>query len=93
MLFFYAGHGNPDAVERVGRVRQPTPDVQLANITGGGNLRYYWQCSCEVFAPTVRKPAPRLQRSTMGARINSAEPPIRVADVLCLPALGAGADF
>ncbi len=49
MLFFYAGHGNPTSWNTLGDSASQG-DVRLANITGGGSLRYYWQCSCEVFA-------------------------------------------
>lgn len=49
MLFFYAGHGNPTLWNTLGDSATQS-DVRLANVTGGGTLRYYWQCSCEVFA-------------------------------------------
>ncbi|MDD1776149.1 MAG: hypothetical protein LUP94_02220 [Candidatus Methanomethylicus sp.] len=49
MLFFYAGHGWPPAWDTLGDSASQT-DVKLANIAGKGTLRYYWQCSCEVFA-------------------------------------------
>jgi|WetSurMetagenome_2_1015567.scaffolds.fasta_scaffold00196_9 hypothetical protein len=49
MLFFYAGHGNPGAWSALGEGATQA-NVRLANITGKGTLRYYWQCSCEVFA-------------------------------------------
>jgi hypothetical protein len=49
MLFFYAGHGNASNWSALGDWGTQS-DVRLANVTGGGNLRYYWQCSCEVFA-------------------------------------------
>jgi hypothetical protein len=49
MLFFYAGHGNPTLWCTLGDYANQS-DVLLANVTGGGTLRYYWQCSCEVFA-------------------------------------------
>ena len=49
MLFFYAGHGNPTLWSALGDFASQG-SVRLANIVGGGNLRYYWQCSCEVFA-------------------------------------------
>jgi len=49
MLFFYAGHGNPEIWNTLGN--SATQDnVLLANNAGAGLLRYYWQCSCEVFA-------------------------------------------
>lgn len=58
MLFFYAGHGNPTIWSALGDFATQN-DVRLANVTGGGNLRYYWQCSCEVFAhgPEICNPA------------------------------------
>lgn len=49
MLFFYAGHGNPTTWNALGTNGHQT-DTLLGNIAGGGQLRYYWQCSCEVFA-------------------------------------------
>ena len=49
MLFFYAGHGQPTAWSALGESASQA-DMKLANITGNGTLRYYWQCSCEVFA-------------------------------------------
>lgn len=49
MLFFYAGHGNPTTWNALGTNGHPS-DTLLGNIAGGGQLRYYWQCSCEVFA-------------------------------------------
>ena len=48
MLFFYAGHGLPMRWDTLGNSALP------ANLNLGdgpdGLLRYYWQCSCEVFA-------------------------------------------
>ncbi len=49
MLFFYAGHGSPTHWNTLGDSASQGA-MRLANITGGGMLRYYWQCSCEVFA-------------------------------------------
>jgi hypothetical protein len=49
MLFFYAGHGNPTLWNTLGDSASQA-NMTLANITGGGMLRYYWHCSCEVFA-------------------------------------------
>ncbi len=49
MLFFYAGHGNATTWNTLGNNGHQT-DVLLGNLDGGGQLRYYWQCSCEVFA-------------------------------------------
>jgi hypothetical protein len=49
MLFFYAGHGNPTIWNTLGD-SGTQGSVLLANANGGGTLRYYWQCSCEVFA-------------------------------------------
>ena len=58
MLFFYAGHGNPTGWATLGDSASQG-NMRLANLTGGGNLRYYWQCSCEVFAhgPQTCSPA------------------------------------
>ncbi len=53
MLFFYAGHGNPTLWNTLGNSASQG-DVLLANLTGSGFLRYYWQCSCEVFAHGAR---------------------------------------
>lgn len=49
MLFFYAGHGNPTTWNALGTNGHQT-DMLLGNIAGGGQLRYFWQCSCETFA-------------------------------------------
>lgn len=54
MLFFYAGHGNPTIWNALG-TNSTQSKVKIGN--GGtwnwsdsNRLRYYWQCSCEVFA-------------------------------------------
>jgi hypothetical protein len=49
MLFFYAGHGNATTWNALGTNGHQT-DTLLGNPAGSGQLRYYWQCSCEVFA-------------------------------------------
>jgi len=49
MLFFYAGHGGPTSWSTLGGSGHQT-DMLLGNPGGNGQLRYYWQCSCEVFA-------------------------------------------
>lgn len=49
MLFFYAGHGNPTIWNTLGN-NGTQPNMRLGDCPGGGLLRYYWQCSCEVFA-------------------------------------------
>ena len=49
MLFFYAGHGNATVWNTLGN-NGTQGNTLLGNITGKGQLRYYWQCSCEVFA-------------------------------------------
>jgi len=49
MLFFYAGHGNATTWNTLGDNGHQT-DALLGNLDNGGQLRYYWQCSCEVFA-------------------------------------------
>jgi hypothetical protein len=49
MLFFYAGHGNATTWNTLGDNGHQS-NVFLADADNGGQLRYYWQCSCEVFA-------------------------------------------
>jgi len=49
MLFFYAGHGWPLSWDTLGNSASQG-NVSLGDCPGGGSLRYYWQCSCEVFA-------------------------------------------
>jgi hypothetical protein len=49
MLFFYAGHGWPESWDTLGN-SATQQYMSLGNCPGGGLLRYYWQCSCEVFA-------------------------------------------
>ena len=49
MLFFYAGHGWPESWDTLGNSASQNL-MALGNIQQGGMLRYYWQCSCEVFA-------------------------------------------
>lgn len=49
MLFFYAGHGNPTTWNALGTNAHQS-DMLLGNIAGNGQLRYFWQCSCETFA-------------------------------------------
>ena len=51
MLFFYAGHGSPTGFNTLGNSADLT-NMRLGNCKGSNNgtLRYYWQCSCEVFA-------------------------------------------
>jgi len=51
MLFFYAGHGSPLSFNTLGNSAILT-NMRIGNCTGfnNGTLRYYWQCSCEVFA-------------------------------------------
>ncbi len=49
MLFYYAGHGNPTGWSALGEFASQ-PNMRLANVISNGILRYYWQCSCEVFA-------------------------------------------
>jgi len=54
MLFFYAGHGWPLSWDTLGDSASQN-FMNLGNITQGGTLRYYWQCSCEVFAHGPKK--------------------------------------
>ena len=49
MLFFYAGHGWPESWNTLGNSATQA-NMSLGDYLGGGRLRYYWQCSCEVFA-------------------------------------------
>jgi hypothetical protein len=49
MLFFYAGHGNPVLWNTLGN-NASQGNMCLGDCPGGGLLRYYWQCSCQVFA-------------------------------------------
>jgi hypothetical protein len=49
MLFFYAGHGNPTGWSTLGNSAGQVY-MSLGDWQDGGLLRYYWQCSCEVFA-------------------------------------------
>ena len=49
MLFFYAGHGGPTSWSTLGD-NATQSQMKLGNCDNGGRLRYYWQCSCEVFA-------------------------------------------
>lgn len=49
MLFFYAGHGDPTSWDTLGD-SATQGDMELADYADGGLLRYYWQCSCKVFA-------------------------------------------
>lgn len=59
MLFFYAGHGYPEGFSALGSLARPS-NMLLGNNAGDENnglLRYYWQCSCEVFAHGPKNPA------------------------------------
>jgi len=49
MLLFYAGHGSPTSWNTLGDSGQQTK-MRLGNASNNGYLRYYWQCSCDVFA-------------------------------------------
>jgi hypothetical protein len=49
MLFFYAGHGNPTLWNTLGN-NATQSNLCLGDCPGSGLLRYYWQCSCQVFA-------------------------------------------
>ena len=51
MLFFYAGHGHPEFWNTLGNdATQPYLRLGDCQNDNKGVLRYYWQCSCEVFA-------------------------------------------
>ncbi len=58
MLFFYAGHGSPGGFDTLGNWATPS-DMLLGNNAENnyGLLRYYWQCSCEVFAHGPESPS------------------------------------
>jgi hypothetical protein len=50
MLFFYAGHGfPPSSWDTLGNSANVS-NVSIGDDPGWGQLRYYWQCSCTVFA-------------------------------------------
>jgi len=49
MMLFYAGHGSADSFSALGESASPA-QMKLGNCSNNGHLRYYWQCSCEVFA-------------------------------------------
>ena len=50
MLFFYAGHGfPPSSWDTLGNGANVS-NVSIGDDPGWGLLRYYWQCSCTVFA-------------------------------------------
>ncbi|MDD5264337.1 MAG: extracellular solute-binding protein [Candidatus Bipolaricaulis sp.] len=50
MLFFYAGHGYPPTTWDTLGNSADVANVSIADSPGWGMLRYYWQCSCTVFA-------------------------------------------
>jgi hypothetical protein len=50
MLFFYAGHGYPPTTWDTLGNSADVANVSIADSPGWGLLRYYWQCSCTVFA-------------------------------------------
>lgn len=50
MLFFYAGHGNPTVWNTLGDNGTQSNCLFGDCRDGTAGLRYYWQCSCEVFA-------------------------------------------
>jgi len=48
-VFFFAGHGDPTKWKTDNG--EVSPDcMHIGDSESGGSLRYYWQCSCEVFA-------------------------------------------
>lgn len=49
MLFFYAGHGSPTSWSTLGSHGSQS-DMLLGNCGSSSSSRYYWQCSCKVFA-------------------------------------------
>ena len=50
MLFFYAGHGFPPSSWDTLGNSASVSNVSIGDEPGWGMLRYYWQCSCTVFA-------------------------------------------
>ena len=51
MLFFYAGHGSPTSWSTLGDSGTQSSMLLGNNAENNwGVLRYYWQCSCQVFA-------------------------------------------
>jgi len=50
MLFFYAGHGFPPPSWSTLGNSANVANVSIGDDPGWGMLRYYWQCSCTVFA-------------------------------------------
>ena len=50
MLFFHAGHGFPPPLWDTLGNRATQANMTLGDCPGGGQLRYYWQCSCTNFA-------------------------------------------
>jgi len=50
MLFFYAGHGFPPSNWDTLGNDADVSNVSIGDEPGWGLLRYYWQCSCTVFA-------------------------------------------
>ncbi len=50
MLFFYAGHGYPPSSWDTLGNSANVSNVSIGDDPGWGLLRYYWQCSCTVFA-------------------------------------------
>jgi len=50
MLFFYAGHGFPPSSWSTLGNGASISNVSIGDDPGWGMLRYYWQCSCTVFA-------------------------------------------
>jgi len=50
MLFFYAGHGFPPSSWSALGNSADVSNVSIGDDPGWGQLRYYWQCSCTIFA-------------------------------------------
>lgn len=75
MLFFYAGHGCPECWNALGN-NATQQYMSIGNCPEGGLLRYYWQCSCEVFAHGPKNcPGETFDYSWLGNFDGSADSP------------------
>jgi len=74
MLFFYAGHGNPTRWNTLGN-NAGQGNMSLGDWQDGGRLRYYWQCSCSVFAHGPPCGPPHFKYACVGDFDGSADSP------------------